>query len=258
MTGQPRADGFRTVTLTTPAQYAEAAALYRAVFGYQDSDYALNPRLLGALVGNGGSVVGVLDTTDRLVAVAYGFCGTDGRSTYHYSQSAVVASDQQGKGLGRLLKRAQREVALEYGMTHMRWTYDPFQTRNAHFNFDVLGARGRWFKQDMYGPGVDRVVVEWDLRRADVQPPAPVEPPELTEADWGLPGGDADKLWLALPADFAGLTVTRPEVAERVRRDVRSTFTDLFGKGAAAVSCRRVDATTAVYFFAPVEEAGRG
>jgi len=38
--------GFRAVSLTTQARYAEAAVLYREVFDYQDPDYALNPRLL--------------------------------------------------------------------------------------------------------------------------------------------------------------------------------------------------------------------
>jgi predicted GNAT superfamily acetyltransferase len=260
MAAQSTADEFRTVTLTTPAQYAEAATLYREVFGYRHPDYGLNPRLLGALVGNGGSVVGVLDAAGRIVAFAYGFCGTDGRDFYHYSQSAVVAAEQQGRGLGRRLKQAQRDVALEHGMTHMRWTYDPIQTRNAHFNLDVLGARGRWFYPDLYGePGTDRVVVEWDLRGSD-QAARPAEPDvaeaeltvmELTEADWGVPGGKDDRLWLALPSDFAGLAATRPDIADQVRRDVRSVFSDLLGKGLVAESCRLLRSGTAVYQFGP-------
>jgi predicted GNAT superfamily acetyltransferase len=237
---------FRTVTLTTPEQFAQAAVLYREVFGYRHPDYGLNPRLLGALVANGGSVVGVLDETDRLVAFAYGFCGTDGHGFYHYSQSAVVAADQQGRGLGRLLKRAQREVALGQGLTRMRWTYDPFQIRNGHFNLDVLGARGRWYAPDLYGPGTDRVIVEWDLQE---QPQAHEDfEPALTEADWGVPGGAGDRLWLALPSDLA---VVDAEVADRVRRDVRSAFTDLLGKGLVAQSCQRLSDETAVYLFGP-------
>jgi predicted GNAT superfamily acetyltransferase len=258
MTAQSTADEFRTVTLTTPAQYAEAATLYREVFGYQHPDYGLNPRLLGALVGNGGSVVGVLDAAERIVAFAYGFCGTDGRGFYHYSQSAVVAAEQQGRGLGRRLKQAQRDVALERGMTHMRWTYDPIQTRNGHFNLDVLGARGRWFYPDLYGePGTDRVVVEWDLRGSDpAAPPAEPDVAEaaLTEADWGVLGGKGDRPWLALPSDFASLAATRPDTADQVRRDVRSAFTDLLGKGLAAESCRRLPGGTAVYQFGPGPE----
>ena len=284
MTAQSTADEFRTVTLTTPAQYAEAATLYREVFGYRHPDYGLNPRLLGALVGNGGSVVGVLDAAERIVAFAYGFCGTDGRGFYHYSQSAVVAAEQQGRGLGRMLKQAQRGVALEHGMTHMRWTYDPIQTRNAHFNLDVLGARGRWFYPDLYGePGTDRVVVEWDLRggahavppvepnvaeaaqpaepdAAEAEPaegePAEGEPAEgeLTEAEWGVPRGKGERMWLALPSDFASLAATRPDTADQVRRDVRSAFTDLLGKGLVAESCRQRPGGTAVYQFGPAPE----
>lgn len=242
---------FRTVPLTTAAQFAAAAVLYREVFGYQHPDYGLNPKLLGALAGNGGSVVGVLDETDRLVAFAYGFCGTDGHSFYHYSQSAVVAADHQGRGLGRQLKHAQREVALGYGLTRMRWTYDPFQIRNGHFNLDVLGARGRWYIPAMYGPDADRVVVDWDLRGE----PQPVAQDgldlTLTEADWGVPGGAGDRPWLAIPSDLAAIP---PEVAARIRRDVRTAFTDLLAKGLVAESCRRLPDGTGVYLFGAADD----
>lgn len=212
---------FRAVSLTTASRFAEASALYREVFGYLDPAYGLNPRLLGALASNGGSVVGILDESDRLVAFAYGFCGTDRRGFYHYSQSAVVAADQQGHGLGRMLKHAQREVALSHGMSRMRWTYDPAQIRNAHFNLDVLGARGRWFAPDMYGPGTDRVVIEWDLTRDD-----PTTPDDLTE--------------LIVPTDSA---------------ELRRSFEELLGKGLVAVSCRQLPDGNGAYYFAAADHA---
>ena len=215
-------ESFRAVSLTTASRFAEASTLYREVFGYQDPEYGLNPRLLGALASNGGSVVGILDKTDRLVAFAYGFCGTDRRGFYHYSQSAVVATEQQGHGLGRMLKLAQREVALSHGLSRMRWTYDPAQIRNAHFNLDVLGARGRWFAPDMYGPGTDRVIVEWDL--AHEHPVGPDE--ELTR--------------LVVPTDKA---------------ELRRSFEELLGKGLAAVSCRRLQDGNAAYYFGLVDDA---
>jgi predicted GNAT superfamily acetyltransferase len=215
--------GYRPVSLTTPARFAEASALYRGVFGYQDPEYGLNPRLLGALASNGGSVVGILDQSDRLVAFAYGFCGTDRRGFYHYSQSAVVAAEQQGHGLGRMLKHAQREVALSHGLSRMRWSYDPAQIRNAHFNLDVLGARGRWFSPDMYGPGADRVIVEWDLTRE-----------HRGDLD------DAELTRLVVPGEKA---------------ELRRSFEELLGKGLAAVSCRRLPDGNAAYYFGPVDDA---
>jgi predicted GNAT superfamily acetyltransferase len=215
-------DGFRAVALTTTSRFAEASELYRGVFGYDDPTYGLNPRLLGALSSNGGAVVGILDEHDRLVAFAYGFVGTDRRGFYHYSQSAVVAADQQGRGLGRMLKHAQREVALSHGMSRMRWTYDPTQARNAHFNLDVLGARGRWYYPDMYGPGTDRVIVEWDLTR---EHPGALDVSTLTQL------------------------VMKPDL------DLRKPFEELFAKGLAAVSCRRLPNGTAAYYFGPVDDA---
>jgi predicted GNAT superfamily acetyltransferase len=215
--------GFRAASLTTASRFAEASALYREVFGYDDPAYGLNPRLLGALASNGGSVVGILDESDRLVAFAYGFCGTDRRGFYHYSQSAVVAAEQQGHGLGRMLKHAQREVALSHGMSRMRWTYDPAQVRNAHFNLDVLGARGRWFAPDMYGPGTDRVIVEWDLSRDAA--PAP---------------DDAALTQLVVPGD---------------PRELRRSFEELLGKGLVAVSCRRLPDGAGAYYFGPADDA---
>ncbi|MDX3002186.1 GNAT family N-acetyltransferase [Kribbella solani] len=214
---------FRAVSLTTASRFAEASELYRAVFGYLDPVYGLNPRLLGALASNGGSVVGILDESDKLVAFAYGFCGTDRRGFYHYSQSAVVAAEQQGRGLGRMLKHAQRQVALSHGMSRMRWTYDPAQIRNAHFNLDVLGARGRWYAPDMYGPGTDRVVVEWDLT---VEQPKSVDESALTK--------------LVVPTDPA---------------ELRRGFEGLLGQGLAAVSCRRLADGSGAYYFGSVDDA---
>ncbi|GAB3952909.1 hypothetical protein GCM10029976_092030 [Kribbella albertanoniae] len=224
-------DDFRAVSLQTPEQYAEAAALYRAVFGYQQPDHGLNPRLLAALAGNGGSVVGVLDTADRLVAFAYGFPGTSESALYHYSQSAVVAAELQGRGLGRMLKYAQREVALASGMTRMRWTYDPFQLRNAHFNLNVLGARGRWYAPDLYGPGTDRLVVEWNLT-TDPEPSQVPEPYPVARID--------------VPVDRAA--VTAPVIAR-----VRDEFAELLAKGLVAIGLHRDDEHTASYLFGAAE-----
>jgi predicted GNAT superfamily acetyltransferase len=59
----------------------------------------------------------------------------------------------------------------------MTWTYDPLQSRNAHFNFAKLGIVADTYKVDFYGPetssvlhrnGTDRLWVRWllDSRRA--------------------------------------------------------------------------------------------
>ena len=233
-------DDFRAVSLDTPAQYAEAAALYRAVFGSQQPDHGRNPRLLAALAHNGGSVVGVLDPTDRLVAFAYGFPGTSESALYHYSQSAVVVADLQGRGLGRMLKYAQRDIALGHGMTRMRWTYDPFQVRNAHFNLNVLGARARWYAADLYGPGTDRLVVEWNLEPD--QPAGPVQP----TADGPAAAPQTPVATIQFPSD-------RTDVTDQVIARVRDEFAALLAKGFVAIGIHRDDDHTVSYQFGAAE-----
>ena len=74
--------------------------------------------------------------------------------------------------LGTQLKQAQRERALAMGIHEMTWTFDPLQSRNAHFNFAKLGVLAETYKVDFYGPetssvlhrnGTDRLWVRWML-----------------------------------------------------------------------------------------------
>jgi len=241
---EPRlsADHFRIATLVSADERQRAAELYRSVFGYEHPAYGVNPRLLAAIAVNGGSVVGAFDPQDRLVGFAYGFLGTDGEQTFHYSQAAVVAPELQSKGLGRRLKLAQRDVALAWGTTAMRWAYDPMVTRNAHFNLDVLGAVGIDFKPDLYGePNTDRIVVQWDLT---ADPGVRAERPQLpADGCWGEVITEPDRVLLAVPSDIAGLRADRPDHAALVTTAVRDRLTELFGAGYQAVSCWAVGAT---------------
>lgn len=241
------ASDYRIVTLDSAEQRRQAAELYRSVFGYDHPAYGVNPRLLAGIAANGGSVVGALDAEDRLVGFAYGFLGTDGHRTYHYSQAAVVAPGLQSKGLGRRLKLAQREIALGWGTTAMRWAYDPMLTRNAHFNLDVLGARGVAFKPELYDePDTDRIVVEWDLTRDPARRPDPEDLPAA--GGWAELIKESDRLLLGVPSDIAAVRATRPTEATRLTDAVRELLTGLFADGYQAVSCQSVG-DTAFYIF---------
>ena len=151
------------------AEWAAASALYRAVFGYPEPEWGLNPRLLAGLQANAGTVLGAFDQAGTLIGFCYGFCAVDRGELYHYSQAAVVAPGAQGTGIGRRLKQAQAAAARRTGAGSMRWTFDPYALRTAHFNFAVLGATGIRFLPDFYGePGTDRVLVTWALDGAAV------------------------------------------------------------------------------------------
>lgn len=262
-----RSSDLRIQRLDSSRHWRQAAELYRSVFGYDHPSYGLNPRLLAGLAGNGGSVVGALDDDDQLVAFAYGFLGTDGAQTYHYSQAAVVAPGQQGKGIGRQLKLAQRQQALLSGSDSMRWAYDPMLTRNAHFNLDVLGAVGIAFHPDMYDePGTDRILVSWDLT-AEPGPRHAEQLPDLTGAIWGEPIADpqtggtggtggrddhrAGRLVLPLPSDIGAIRAREPDSASDLAGRVRDVLIKVFADGYRAVSCRLVGDTACYVFRQP-------
>jgi chorismate synthase len=113
---------------------------------------------------------------ERMVGFAFGFLGREhGQTTIHSHMLAVLDAFRH-LDLGARLKWAQRERALAMGVHEITWTFDPLQSRNAHFNFAKLGVLSETYKVDFYGPetssvlhrnGTDRLWVRWllDSRR---------------------------------------------------------------------------------------------
>jgi predicted GNAT superfamily acetyltransferase len=163
-------------------EWSAASALYRRVFAYEQPEFGISPRLLAALRENAGSVLGAFAEGGELVGFCYGFSAVEAGELYHYSQAAVVAPGLQGSGVGRRLKQAQAAVARATGARTMRWTFDPYALRNAHFNLGVLGATAIRFLPDYYDDGQsDRLLVSWDLTgsvspgKATVETKAPAD-----------------------------------------------------------------------------------
>ncbi|MEV6015091.1 hypothetical protein [Streptomyces sp. NPDC051997] len=247
-----------------PLEMADCIALYERVMGLRHGDGSLNPRLLTALQDNSGLVVGAY-LGEALVGFTYSFLarerGTDGQGPrlYQYSQLAVVAHERQGLGIGRLLKLGQRDRCLAEGTTLIRWAYDPMQTRNAHFNLDVLGAVVDAFKPAMYGASgfgtatgesTDRFIVSWHLdtpARAAVPAPAP------PQGGWsvGQVYEEGDDRIVVLPDDWHRLRAEAgPEHAALLRGRLTPTFARLLADR-TALSCVRLPGGLAAYRFTP-------
>jgi predicted GNAT superfamily acetyltransferase len=248
------------------AVFSQASELYTRVFGYTAADHSLNPKLLSAIVGNGGAAVAARDSAGELVGFAYGFVGFESGAPYLYSQAAFIDPAWQGKGVGRLLKQEQAVIARSEGLTSMRWAFDPTLARNAHFNLDVLGARGVRFAANYYDePFSDRLIVDWTLSGATGAESAPAPraavpgPPSFPLVDpnalgatlprhWGRPVGDGDVIHVPIPSDTPAKTLA-PAIVQALRAAVAETFTELFERGYVAESCVRVDGTSAAYVF---------
>ena len=109
---------------------------------------------------------------EKLVGFAFGFLGREHGQTTIHSHMLAVLDAYRHLDLGAKLKHAQRERALAMGVHEMTWTFDPLQSRNAHFNFAKLGVLSETYKVDFYGPetssnlhrnGTDRLWVRWLL-----------------------------------------------------------------------------------------------
>jgi predicted GNAT superfamily acetyltransferase len=200
--------------------------------------------------------VAATTTTGELVGFAYGFVGFDGLTPYLYSQAAFIDPNFQGQGVGRQLKQAQREIATAAGLTSMRWAFDPILARNAHFNLDVLGATGVKFAPRYYDePFSDRLVVDWNFQAA-ARTPAPIDRtslPAITSRDWGMPLTSGTSILIPIPARSPEKTLQAQEL-DSLRITIAETFTAVTSQKYAAVSCERVDETSAVYVFVPVED----
>jgi len=118
------------------------------------------------------------NNSEKLVGFAFGFLGREHGQTTLHSHMLAVLDAYRHLDVGARLKQAQRERALAIGVKEMTWTYDPLQSRNAHFNFAKLGVVSDTYKVDFYGPetssilhrnGTDRLWVRWLLNSRRVR-----------------------------------------------------------------------------------------
>jgi predicted GNAT superfamily acetyltransferase len=97
---------------------------------------------------------------------------------YLHSHMMAVKDGYRNRGLGVQLKLAQRKDALERGIRHIEWTFDPLEIKNAFLNIHKLGAVVRSYLVDFYGVSssrlqgglpTDRLVAEWELDSPHVE-----------------------------------------------------------------------------------------
>src|SRR6266404_6730539 len=161
---------------------SQLKAVERSVWGMADED-TLPLTLAIACRAAGNIFVGAFDrdkdkNKDKLVGFAFGFLGREHGQTTIHSHMLAVLDAYRHLDLGSRLKQAQRERAMAMGVREMTWTYDPLQSRNAHFNFSKLGVISETYKVDFYGPetssmlhrnGTDRLWVRWMLNSRRVR-----------------------------------------------------------------------------------------
>ena len=150
--------------------------LQQRIWGYDPID-TVPDQIFIVAKKTGGQVMTAYDL-DTPVGFALAFAATREGRTYLHSHMVGVVEEYQNRGVGRLLKLAQREDALQRGIDLIEWTFDPLQLKNAHFNIQRLGAIVRHYIPNLYGRTssplhaglpTDRLVAEWWVRSRRVE-----------------------------------------------------------------------------------------
>jgi predicted GNAT superfamily acetyltransferase len=184
-------------------------------------------------------VLGAFDG-DKLVAYTLAVVGLHHATPYLHSHHTGVHPDYRDRGVGRMLKLFQRDEALSRDIRLIQWTFDPLELRNAHFNFNRLGAIARTYHPDLYGVttsplhrglATDRLVAEWHL-----------DSPRVIAAigDIATDRASSDaSATIEVPGELERWKVEDVQQVKRVQQHLREEFTRWFASGYAAVGTRK-------------------
>ena len=231
---------------TTIEEFDNCVALQREAFGLPDLEISPRRHLIVSRQAGGWTLAAFAGT--RMIGFVHHLAAVrPNNEIFGYSHMMAVASDYQNKGIGARLKWAQRERALAEGRTFIKWTWDPMQARNAHFNLNRLGVTVNSYGDNFYGmdyytdptqaaenrPGLqsDRLFARWDLNS-----------PRVVALGSGLkPGPEQPVASVAIPTEWSALVKREPQRAREVQARVRAEFKQFFAQGLVCEAFERGD-----------------
>lgn len=230
---------------TTIEEFDSCVALQKEAFGLPDLEISPRRHLIVSRQA-GGWTLGAF-VADRMVGFVHHLIAVrPDNEIYGYSHMMAVAKDYQNKGIGARLKWAQREKALSQGRTFIKWTWDPMQARNAHFNLNRLGVTVDTYQDNFYGtdyfadptqdvekrPGLrsDRLYARWDLNSPRVEALGAGEIPVIVAEPVAA---------VAIPAEWSALVKRDPQRARDVQARVREEFKAAFARGLVCAAFAR-------------------
>jgi predicted GNAT superfamily acetyltransferase/predicted GIY-YIG superfamily endonuclease len=252
--------------LTEPDELDAVTSLEIDVWGLDPRD-ATPMSLMRPISLHGGVILGAFMDAD-LIGLSIALPLRHGSRWVLWSHVTAVHPDYQNKGIGLELKLAQREWALENGYSEIRWTFDPLQRGNAHFNLHILGATTDTFHVAYYGwmndeinrdAVSDRVEASWKLKNPRTKALA-----QRKSARSNTRRLDLSNVVLAVGSDGLPLTNVPAPSAERLiaiprhrhqitgsvltawQAGLRSALQDAFAAGYTATDF--IDAEDAGYF----------
>jgi predicted GNAT superfamily acetyltransferase len=228
--------------------------IQRAV--WNESDLETEPYTTFVVANQtGGQVLGAFDGP-TMVGFTMALVGVRDKIPYLHSHMTGVLPDYRDRKIGRALKLFQREEALSRDIRLIEWTFDPLETRNAHFNLNRLGAIVRTYIPNFYGVTTsplhrnlptDRLLAEWHLDSARVigaisdltpdptEAPAVIHVPAIVGAGLARPP-QGESASPAAPSESAASLTSSTSFTSDQQSKIRFEFQSWFSKRYAATS----------------------
>ncbi|HEV2298236.1 MAG TPA: GNAT family N-acetyltransferase [Candidatus Acidoferrales bacterium] len=208
------------------AEYEECVRLQLITWG---EDLVVPSGLFVVARETGGQILGAF-AGNQMVGFTLALAGLHGNTPIIHSHMTAVLPEFRDRGIGRMLKLAQRNDALARGIHLVEWTFDPLELKNAHFNINRLGAVVKRYIPNCYGitesplhAGLptDRLMAEWYLDSPRVEailrgetPPAPT-----------------DAVRISIPSDVSERKQRDVEAGEQVQNEMRRQFLARMSEG---------------------------
>jgi predicted GNAT superfamily acetyltransferase len=226
-----RTDSITIKRCTSHAEYCRCVQLQIAVWNFDPID-VVSHHILAVATETGGQVLAAYEG-ERMVGFAQAFAAGREGKMYLHSHMLAVLPEYQSRGIGRLLKLAQREEALARGIDRIEWTFDPLEVRNAYFNIARLGAIIRRYVPNFYGDSssplhanlpTDRLVAEWRLKS-----------PRVLARIAGAKEESAHEVTISLPRNMSALRRSQPSTVAEIQSRMRHEFLKRFDEGYAVI-----------------------
>jgi predicted GNAT superfamily acetyltransferase len=211
---------------STLEEYEECEQLELVTWG---SDQVVPLPLFVVARETGGQTLGAF-AGEKIVGFTLGLAGFhEGKEIIHSHMTAVLA-EFRDRGIGRMLKLAQRNDCLGRGIHLVEWTFDPLELKNAHFNINRLGAVVKRYLPNCYGitqsplhAGLptDRLMAEWYLDSPRVN--------AIMRGETLRAGAEAVRV--SIPQDISSRKQVDPAVGARVQDEMRGQFMKYLNQG---------------------------
>ncbi|HEX4002791.1 MAG TPA: hypothetical protein VHX36_09085 [Candidatus Acidoferrales bacterium] len=236
---------------TTLEEFEDCVLIEHATWG---KEISVVSSIFVVAYHTGGQVLGAFDGK-RMLGFTLALLGVRGAEAFLHSHMTAVLPEFRDYGIGRQLKLFQRDDALRRGIKLVEWTFDPLESKNAHFNLMRLAAVARRWIPNCYGVTesplhgslpTDRLVAEWRLDSERVNSIVAGKPAPVSAA--------ASRI--EFPADFSRIRDTNLDAATKIQSRVRDQFTVLFAKDYVATGLETRDGLASYILEPRAEIAG--